>query len=380
MSIDLFASYAVKQAVLSGDLEPSTAQILSLLPRTIQESSLRRLASIPDAVTAIQLFKSIEHSSIDLADAKFDLSPCVNCLHYTQNASSFTGDVGTFTKNRCLFSLCAQHDAQDQALLDQRTVFEFSPTGQHDMLAAQTTADSEFNFADVQMDIGEPVFSEDMGSSTPSEPLASEPAMTDAPHQEMPEQSDESNPQAQPALAHENEALSAQPPETSQPESYIETVRNAWWRNALAHRVADQGSHRELQDFLIACLSAGHQPVQSSESESPVNLFLDIASKKPEELLAKMAADLINTLPLNVVGDFLKMFAVDLTMTGETTISLLSALSLDELVAVADELNIQTTNELMDAYEEGSKSFAHALAWEIGKEKLAIYIPHSLRP
>ena len=67
MSIDLYACHAVKSATLQGDLDPDAALVLSMLPQSMQESSLRRLRTLPTLITSSQILTSLESVSLPLS-------------------------------------------------------------------------------------------------------------------------------------------------------------------------------------------------------------------------------------------------------------------------------------------------------------------------
>lgn len=398
MSLDLFACHAVKAAFLGGDLDSDTAQVLSLLPKSKQESALRQLKALPDLVTGVQLLRSIETQSLDLTKTEFDCSKCKTCLHLSDNANVYIEPIGAFQKGRCLFSLCAQHGAQDEAILNQRTVLsslseepaagpslDEAPQRAHQQESA-TSPGSELPLTDepeisavqaqfelVEPDVGEADHSDDHYDQRVDELTSERVAAA---------QSSEPMQLAQtasvPPLSQIEAPTSELPPRPSDPaNSYIEQVRNAWWRDALSYRVAESGSNAEMQGFLNACFASGFT-IPCRPNESPVTLFLDIVQEK-QGFLPTLVQDAIAALPLEVINAFLIMFGVDLTDTGKVTVKLLSAHTLEALVEIANELNVESTDSICDAYDAGPQAFAKAIFDAVGEEEMAGYIPPSLR-
>ena len=59
---------------------------------------------------------------------------------------------------------------------------------------------------------------------------------------------------------------------------------------------------------------------------------------------------------------------------------LLCAHTLEQLVAIADDLQVPDSDALCDAYEEGQESFANAIIVALGTNGLDGYVPPTLRP
>ena len=375
MSIDLYACHAVKSATLQGDLDPDAALVLSMLPQSMQESSLRRLRTLPTLITSSQILTSLESVSLPLAKSDFEKSKCKSCLHNTNVANTAIASVGCFKPGLCLFALCAQHRAQDEDLLAKRTLVaesSFTETEEQDSQAsllvesseeipAHLQASSESDFMSEDIDAGEPDWSHDVAPSNHSQnDRCDEASSSDEPQPST----DEFCPVDLPAQI---------------PNSYIEKVREGWWRSALRNRVSNQGTHKELLDFLAACLIAGYQKPAIGKA-SAVEVFLDIASANPDDYLARASAELIDSLPIEIVGAFLRMFNVDLAATGCVSAKLLCAHNLDQLVAIADDLQVPDSDALCDAYEDGQEAFAKAIIVALGANGLDGYVPPTLRP
>ncbi|MEQ6436306.1 hypothetical protein V8Z74_14930 [Comamonas sp. w2-DMI] len=397
MSIDSFACHAVRAAVLDGDLDSSAGQLLSLLPKSTQETTLSRLMKLSEAPTGKQLMGSLNAMSIDLTKTTFAKSECNSCLHNSNIANRFCGDVGEFKPNHCLFPLCAQHGAKDPEILSQRTIVphekEQSPSAVQDAPDAtghpNPDADSKdialvpvegmtvaFDFEkEAQMDLGEPDHTEPDHSDAV-------PGLQGSPELHAANLDNDANlPPDRPNTGIEEPAQSATSPEPqAMVMNYVDEVRNAWWRNALKVRVADQGTHREFLDFLISCFTAGFKPLSSDHEQSAPDYFYAFAQPDGARHLAPLVASMIDALPLEMVGEFLQVFNVDLTESGSISVKLLAALELDELAHIADELNVPDTDELCNAYQGGSASFAQALVDTVGSKVLSTYIPPSLRP
>ena len=375
MSIDLYACHAVKSATLQGDLDPDAALVLSMLPQSMQESSLRRLRTLPTLITSSQILTSLESVSLPLSKTDFEKSKCKSCLHNTNVANTAIASVGCFKPGLCLFALCAQHRAQDEDLLAKRTLVAESSYAEVDERESQASLldetseeepapmqdDSEHEFTTDDFDVGEPDTSGDVADSNHSQN----------------DQCDEASSSNEPHAA--TDELSPVDLSAQITDSYIEKVREGWWRSALRNRVSNQGTHKELLDFLAACLIAGFQkPV--TRNASAVEVFLDIASANPEDYLARASAELIDSLPIEIVGAFLRMFNVDLAATGCVSAKLLCAHNLDQLVAIADDLQVPESDALCDAYEDGQEAFAKAIIVALGANGLDGYVPPTLRP
>ena len=344
-------------------------------------------------VTGIQLLRSIDSRSLDLSKAQFSRSNCASCLHNTDNANIHVASIGAFQAGKCLFSLCAQHDANDAELLGQRTVIQIAnEESEVPVIQAIEPATNETDLApdvdlpsdteQAQFYLGEP----DAGEVDTSDDLYDQRAYEQATQTEAVDMEPEplQMPPAEAATTDDisiaNDAIEddARPAPVNQTPSYIEVVKNAWWRDALVHRVAESGSIAEMQGFLNACFASGYT-IQSRPGDTPVTLFLDIVQAK-QGFLPKLVQDAIASLPLDVIHSFLIMFGVNLADTGTVSIKLLCAHTLDELATIADELQVPDTDEVCDAYANGSEAFAHAIFGVVGERGLSGYIPHSIRP
>ena len=395
MSVDLFACHAVKNAALQGDMDMDSALILSLMPKANQESALRQMLQLPELVTPVQLLKSIESRSLDLSKAKFDRSNCKSCLHNTANANAYIGAIGEMSPGRCLYILCAQHDAQDAEILKSRTLVPkshvdepepaapvadeqehsmHSPTpsderhAEHDEPLAEQ---AQFDLTSIHADIGEVDHSD-----AQYEPQAPADYIDEA---DAPSASAQAEPEIQ-GTSESNPVIDTvtEPVKPADTNSYIDQVRNVWWRDALTYRVAHCGTVVEMQSFLLACLATGFK-MESIKGESPVTLFIDLASGQVD-VLPEMVSQVILQLPLEVVGSFINTFGVDLRESGTVSLKLLQSLSLEELVEIANDLAIDSTDQICDAYDAGNEAFAQAIFNAAGPRRMAEYIPHSLRP
>nr|WP_158386813.1 hypothetical protein [Comamonas testosteroni] len=392
MSIDLFACHAVKSALLEGDLENGAAQVLCLLPQSKQESALRQLKALPEMVTGIQLLRSIDSRALDLSKAQFDRTNCASCLHNTDNASVHVESIGQLQPGKCLFSLCAQHDANDESLLNQRTVLQSTlldsdvtdgpvpksladdPT--MDSNAAQAIGSEQTQLYLSEPDVGEVDSSDELyDQRAQGQPMSTEAVETEQDPLHIP--SADAATQAA-SVANAAEELVSQHAPDLLPTSYIDVVKNAWWRDALVYRVAESGSVAEMQGFLNACFASGYT-MQSRPEDTPVTLFLDIVQAK-QGFLPTLVRDAIKSLPLDVIQAFLIMFDVDLSDTGTVSVKLLSAHALDDLETIADELQVPESDAVCDAYDAGPEAFAQAIFDAVGEQGMIGYIPHSLRP
>ena len=399
MSLDRFACHAVSRAVLNGDLESSAAQVLSLLPRSTQEGTLSKVLKLSHAVTGPQLLQSLQQIAVDLTKTTFAKSACHSCLHNSNIANRYCGESGQLPANHCLFALCAQQGAQDESLLAQRTIApesmacdDLNHTNEQaalDSIIAEALppeaipedsndgATAALDFGnEVQMDAGVPDTSEpessalvtgeqeiDIASTGAPSELGLEALSTAPLHLNNDQDLDESSPEPQATVM-----------------EYVDEVRNSWWRNALKMRIADNGTHKELLDFLISCFTAGFRPVAPTAEQSAPNYFFNFAQADGQDQLAPIVASMVDALPLDVVGEFLQVFQVDLSKSGSISVKLLTTLSLDELAFIADELNVPNTDDVCDAYDAGSVPFAKAIAASVGDKVLMTYIPPSLRP
>ena len=392
MSLDLYACHAVKSALLGGDLEVDAAQVLCLLPKTKQESTLRQLKALPEMVTGLQLLRSIESRSLDLSKAQFKRTNCASCLHYTDNANVHVESIGALQPGKCLFSLCAQHDANDPELLSQRNVIQ-TPTCEFETSTAHadksvtddsilaSDADQPPSSEQAQFDLSDP----DPGEVDRSDDLYDQrhyeqktaAEAVDIEQEPLPMHLAEATTQVEFTTNVDSEPVACSAPQAQTP-SYIEVVRDKWWRDALGYRVVESGSSAEMQGFLNACFASGYT-MQCRPDDTPVTLFLDIVQGK-QGFLPKLVQDAIESLPLDVIQAFLVMFGVDLADTGTVSVKLLCAHTLDELATIADELQVPDTDEVCDAYDAGHEAFAQAIFDAVGEKGLIGYIPQSLRP
>jgi hypothetical protein len=389
MNLHRFATPSVHHAVLTGDLESDAAIVLSALPMAMQEQALARIKTQSDSPSASQLVSTLDHMSVNLSKAEFDTTPCKSCLHHTDNAKRLLGF--DFKPNHCLYALCAQRDAMAKDLLSRRTVLkaEDLEPSQHAIAdeAPQLSDDMEM-FPDPMMDVGVPV--EATGSvelDQAQDPQAIEQHTFEV-DTAMPLSEGIADPVSDGAQASLDVAVNDQPQakladsdgkEESSP-SYVELVREKWWRNALKCRLAENASKQDMQSFLLACLGTGHYPSHPFLQDSPVALFGTINTAGYEDALGPMVAMLIDEIPLTVVRGFLKLLQVNLLDTGRVTSKLMSHLGIDELGSIADELEVPNTEAICDAYDAGPHEFAEAICSFIGEDRLNSFVPPSLRP
>lgn len=373
MSLDRFACHAVHAAVLQGDVDADVGLVLSFLPKTMQESAVSQLKLLTSAATPTQVVNAVESKSVNLAKADFDKSRCRNCLHNSSVANSFVNADHEFKPHLCLFALCAQHDALDDTLLNQRTVVEDGiDVGIGEQEAPASVEDEAF--LNDQMDIGIPDLV-DEGTCTP-------PAAQELPfgHEGEHDVTGNPSPTSKTDCTQSETACEAEPTADApvvQAESYIDVVRNSWWRSALKTQLLDTNDSKGAQRFLIACLAT--QSVKNVLSDTPAKLFSELLSADGDNTLVSIVELVIDELPLDIVQSFLQEMKVDLTQSGRISLKVLSALDLNELTVVADDFNVPTTVELCDAYDGGAEAFAQAIAQAIGQENLARYVPPSLR-
>ncbi|QXW20167.1 hypothetical protein KXJ72_17860 (plasmid) [Comamonas aquatica] len=307
--------------------------------------------------------------AVNLSKADFDKSNCRNCLHNSSVANTHLKNHEIELKpHHCLFALCAQHDALDEELLSQRTVVDECDSI-HPASESVSVIDEKDLFNNAQMDLGVP--DTDDGSFCQA-PLSKEAGQTEAFEPQTVSITGADN--SAPIDAHHSE--SAKP--EAKAESYLDVVRNAWWRDALKHRVIEQGTPKETLNFVVACLATNS--VKDVLSGSPEMLFNELCSSDGDNTVASLAAMFVDELTLENVRHFLKSLNVDLTLTGCISKKVLCELTQGELSLIADHFSLPETDELCDAYADGVESFANAIAEAVGMDSLADYIPPSLRP
>lgn len=351
MSLDQFATFEVKQAVINGDLDADSALVLSVLPYSDQRNAVSKLVTIQQAVNCDQLQKSIEMRSVDLSRSTFDKSACASCLHNTQVANERCGTK--FKPNLCTFTLCAQYSAADPQLLAQRTIIA-TAAEITTVIAADHPLDSPQEVLDAYSDDA------DVGEA---------------------DHSDDQFPQLSYLDAEDAEEAHAPTDLVKQSQSdaeYVLYVQNAWWRSALEHHVLS-GRGEDMQDFICSQALANRQ-IQGELGITAVQLLR--AFRQPNEaieVLAQVVKHVVAACSLEDVRSYLSEYCVDLSITGSTSTRLLGSLNLAELEKIADELQVPASDALVVAYSQGSKSFANALYVAVGNEVFESFVVPSLR-
>lgn len=377
MSLDAYGSFELKQAVVEGDIEHPTASVLCALPHELQITAISNLRTIAETPTAEQVLAGVEAVAFDLSKARFDRTPCADCLHNTAIAKVECSVA--FKPDLCLFKDCADAGARNTELLQKRQLNKFAAIEDNTLSQLPSAKAEQFELVGVSDGELQSDSTVVLSAETASQPLVDpevdeqdlwkdmEPALTHA----------EELDRADSVRAADESLDDAFDEVTDRDEQYIETARNAWWRASLKHAILASQDDVLMSDFLC---SASFVPASESAKSSAVSYFRLLRDeRKTMETLSVLVEQKIEALPLNVVKDFLAELQFDICSIGGSSIRLLAALSLEELEVVADEFEVPSTDALIQAYSQGPEQFAKALHDAIGEDALSCYAPPSLR-
>lgn len=364
-----FAHPSVLASLEKAEISRQHAQLLVVLSAERQEKTLQAILQLQSLPAVQQLANSIEAKAYRLDEMPFETkgaeSQCSNCIHNSNLHPKYFDHhipAGFCTNSACAQSLWEKFAGGiSETMPSKYRVIRIEPVLSGRQISGDVQSVGEEQFKDCSTQC------ENYGASIIGGPNSGLQQCVD--------------------VCFDSDCLTAKL--LAMRTEQLQVTKEQLWRKGLQRYVfeSDRGTNR----VLMLCMLAGGWKVSKSLSSTVFGAELDPAQayKKalneisPEALtsgLHEIAVDLIVNAPLHQVRDLIVALDVPLGHYFPMSKDFLDRLTEEQIGEIADELEIEESEELMTARLISVAAYSKAMANAIPDQALQGYFPPVLRP